>query len=174
MTPEDRLPTAHPIPLPDCMAFVIAQPGDDDDGGDDGDLPADGRVAVTVPRIKPPPQPNTTCSSSFAPSPACGTPIGGGPMGTGSMGGASMLAAIGGSPLMGVSISGGGSFRQQNAGGGSIAGSVGGSLGGGGEVGMLSGMSSMGGSVTQWAIPSIHPEAQANPAIQAFRYANLR
>eukprot|EP00198_Chlamydomonas_reinhardtii_P009264 XP_001698601.1 predicted protein [Chlamydomonas reinhardtii] len=148
-------------------------PGDDDDGGDDGDLPADGRVAVTVPRIKPPPQPNTTCSSSFAPSPACGTPIGGGPMGTGSMGGASMLAAIGGSPLMGVSISGGGSFRQQNAGGGSIAGSVGGSLGGGGEVGMLSGMSSMGGSVTQWAIPSIHPEAQANPAIQAFRRAHL-
>ncbi|KAG2449368.1 hypothetical protein HYH02_005521 [Chlamydomonas schloesseri] len=147
-------------------------PGDDDEGGDDGELPADGRVAVTVPRIKPPPQPNTTCSSSFAPSPACGTPIGGGPMGTGSMGGAGMLASTGGSPSMPIGISSGGSFRQQHAGAGSIAGSVGGSVGGG-EAGMLSGMSSVGGSLTQWAIPSIHPEAQANPAIQAFRRAHL-
>ncbi|KXZ43934.1 hypothetical protein GPECTOR_77g30 [Gonium pectorale] len=131
------------VPSPRIADSLPLQAGDEEE---DGDL-ADARVAVTVPRLNPPPRCTNSAAASYVPSPACGTPIGGGPLGTGSLGGAGTGGA---SPPTGLASPGPPCCDERtglpcsDAGAGGV------------------------GSPAVWGIPNIHPNVPASPAIQAF------
>ncbi|GIL90395.1 hypothetical protein Vretifemale_18049 [Volvox reticuliferus] len=165
---------------------LSAQTCDDEEGGEDGGGAGGGgggdgeaRVALTVPRLQPPPQP----SSSFTASPACSTPVNGGVHGTGSHGGAASLsptAPAAGSAAAAAATAAAAGSKCSGGGGGppSILDSI--PTGGNsnatcrkGALLLLQGAASANSSPAAWAIPCIHPNVPASPALQAFRRAHL-
>ncbi|GLI63726.1 hypothetical protein VaNZ11_006787 [Volvox africanus] len=164
---------------------LSAQTCEDEEGGEDGGSAGGGgggdgeaRVGLTVPRLQPPPQP----SSSFTASPACGTPVNGGAHGTGSHGGAASVSPT--APAAGSAAAAAAAAAAADvkySGGGATPSILDGVTSGGsgnttcrkGALILLQGGASANSSPAAWAIPCIHPNVPASPALQAFRRAHM-